>query len=93
LRHDLETINKRLKALQTIASGGLGAGHCGGRRTFYLGNMNGVGRQALGSQDADTPITAADLLNDQALPLFELHAAKLLRLPADWDGSFELTER
>jgi hypothetical protein len=29
--------------------------------------------------DRKTPITAADLLNDRVLPLFEQHDAKLLR--------------
>jgi len=33
--------------------------------------------------DRKTPITAADLLNDRVLPLFEQHEVKLLRVLTD----------
>jgi hypothetical protein len=38
--------------------------------------------------DRKTPITAADLLNDRVLPLFEEHDIKLLRVLTDHDSEF-----
>jgi transposase InsO family protein len=71
-------------------------GYCGAQDTFYVGNMKGVGRiyqqTFVGTYskvacaklyDRKTPITAADLLNDRVLPLFEQHEIKLLRVLTD----------
>src|ERR1700761_278420 len=71
-------------------------GYCGAQDTFYVGNMKGVGRiyqqtfidtyskvVCAKLYDRKTPITAADVLNDRVLPLFESHAVKLTRLLTD----------
>jgi hypothetical protein len=38
--------------------------------------------------DRKTPITAADLLNDRVIPLFENHDAKLMRMLTDRGSEF-----
>ena len=81
-------------------------GYCGAQDTFYVGNMKGVGRiyqqtfvdtyskvVCAKLYDRKTPITAADLLNDRVLPLFEEHEVKLLRvLGSEYCGNPERHE-
>ncbi len=71
-------------------------GYLGAQDTFYVGTLKGVGRiyqqtfidtyskvaQAK-LYTTKTPITAADLLNDRVLPLFEHHELPLLRILTD----------
>ncbi len=71
-------------------------GYLGSQDTFYVGTLKGVGRiyqqtfvdtyskvaQAK-LYTTKTPITAADLLNDRVLPLFEKHELPMLRILTD----------
>ncbi|SIR02075.1 IS481 family transposase [Marinobacterium stanieri] len=81
------------------ASGETGTAHLGyfgSQDTFYVGTLKGVGRvyqqtfvdtyskvACAKLYTTKTPITAADLLNDRVLPLFESHELPLLRILTD----------
>ena len=71
-------------------------GYLGSQDTFYVGTLKGIGRiyqqtfvdtyskvAAAKLYTTKTPITAADLLNDRVLPLFEAHELPLLRILTD----------
>src|SRR5258707_4388020 len=71
-------------------------GYCGAQDTFYVGTFKGVGRiyqqtfidtyskmAAAKLYTEKTPITAADLLNDRVLPLFDEHDIPLTRMLTD----------
>ncbi|MGH7964447.1 MAG: IS481 family transposase, partial [Candidatus Binatia bacterium] len=71
-------------------------GYCGAQDTCYVGTLKGVGRiyqqtfidtySKVGFAklyDRKTPVTAADLLNDQVLPFFEQHEIPLTRVLTD----------
>ena len=71
-------------------------GYCGAQDTFYVGTLKGVGRiyqqtfidtyskvATAKLYDTKTPVTAADLLNDRVVPLFEEHGIALLRVLTD----------
>ena len=71
-------------------------GYLGSQDTFYVGTLKGVGRiyqqtfvdtyskvAQCKLYTTKTPITAADLLNDRVLPLFESHGLPLLRILTD----------
>ena len=71
-------------------------GYLGSQDTYYVGNIKGVGRiyqqtfidtysrVAFGKlYDRKNAITAADLLNDRAIPFFDEHQIPLLRILTD----------
>jgi transposase InsO family protein len=71
-------------------------GYLGSQDTFYVGTLKGVGRiyqqtfvdtyskvACAKLYTTKTPITAADLLNDKVLPLFEEHGFPMLRILTD----------
>jgi transposase InsO family protein len=123
LRHGLETMQRRLKALEArvaeegiiLTEGQVAAlerrqrekeahgeietahpGYLGSQDTYYVGFIKGVGK-IYQQTFVDTysqvtcakvymrkvPITAADILNDRVLPLFEKHEVPLLRVLTD----------
>jgi transposase InsO family protein len=76
-------------------------GYCGAQDTFYVGTLKGVGRiyqqtfidtySKLGVAklyDRKTPITAADLLNDRVIPLFDQHDVPLHSMLTDRGTEF-----
>jgi transposase InsO family protein len=71
-------------------------GYCGAQDTFYVGTLTGVGRIYQQTfvdtyskvafaklYDRKTPLTAADLLNDQVVPFFDTHEVPLNRVLTD----------
>ena len=71
-------------------------GYLGSQDTFYVGTLKGVGRVYQQTfvdtyskvancklYTTKTPITAADLLNDRVLPLFEEHGMNMIRILTD----------
>lgn len=71
-------------------------GYLGSQDTFYVGNLKGVGRVYQQTfidtyskvafaklYTTKTPITAADILNDQVLPIFKGHHLPMLRILTD----------
>ena len=71
-------------------------GYLGSQDTFYVGTIKGVGRiyqqtfvdtyskvAAAKLYSTKTPITAADLLNDKVLPMFEEYGMGLIRILTD----------
>jgi len=76
-------------------------GYLGSQDTYYVGTIKGIGRiyqqtfvdtyskvAACKLYTTKTPITAADLLNDRVLPLFETHGIDLLRILTDRGTEF-----
>ena len=71
-------------------------GYLGAQDTFYVGTLKGVGRvyqqtfvdtyskvACCKLYTTKTPITAADMINERVLPLFEAHGMNLLRMLTD----------
>lgn len=71
-------------------------GYLGSQDTLYIGTLKGVGRvyqqtfvdtysKVAGCKlyTTKTPITAADLLNDRVLPMFEEHGMSMIRILTD----------
>ncbi len=71
-------------------------GYLGSQDTFYVGTLKGVGRvyqqtfvdmyskvASCKLYTTKTPITAADLLNDRVLPMFEEHGMSMIRILTD----------
>lgn len=71
-------------------------GYLGSQDTFYVGTLKGVGRiyqqtfvdtyskvAEAKLYTTKTPITAADMLNDKVLPLFEEHGMGVIRILTD----------
>ena len=87
------------KALEKEAYGEIETqhpGYLGSQDTFYVGPLKGVGRvyqqtfvdtyskvACCKLYNMKTPITAADLLNDKVLPLFDEHEVPMLRMLTD----------
>jgi len=76
-------------------------GYLGSQDTFYVGTLKGVGRiyqqtfvdtyskvACCKLYPTKTPITAADLLNDKVLPLFESHDMGMVRMLTDRGTEF-----
>lgn len=76
-------------------------GYLGSQDTFYVGTLKGVGRIYQQSfvdtyskvaeaklYNMKTPLTAADLLNDKVLPLFEKYNLPMLRILTDRGTEF-----
>lgn len=76
-------------------------GYLGSQDTFYVGTLKGVGRvyqqtfidtyskvASCKLYTTKTPITAADLLNDRVLPLFEQYEISMLRMLTDRGTEF-----
>lgn len=76
-------------------------GYLGSQDTFYVGTLKGVGRiyqqtfvdtyskvACAKLYTTKTPITAADLLNDKVLPLFEQQELPMLRILTDRGTEF-----
>ena len=77
------------------------SGYCGAQDTFYVGNPKGVGRiyqqtfvdtyskvATVKPYDRRSALTAADLLNDRVLPLYQEHDIRLLRVLTDRGTEF-----
>src|SRR5262249_9655890 len=76
-------------------------GYCGAQDTFYVGTLKGVGRIYQQTvidtyakvvfaklYDRKTPITAAEILNDRVVPLYDEHAIRLSRVLTDRGTEF-----